>query len=87
MKQFTELMRWIETQNDILVLSGGDTFRGEKWQDKDNLAQSDERITALLKDASFREDAKEGFIQQMEIGWGAYLWGEWQPDGGAPQRT
>ena len=47
MKQFTELMRQIEMHNIIfklleggidLVLLGGDTFRGDKWQDKDNLS-------------------------------------------------
>ena len=27
-----------------LVLSGGETYRGEKWYDKDSLAQSDVRI-------------------------------------------
>ena len=50
MKQFTELMRQIEMPNDILklleggidlFLSGGETFRGKKWQDTDNLAQRD----------------------------------------------
>ena len=83
-KQFTELMRQIEIPNNILklleggielVLSRGETFRGEKWQDKDNLAQSDKRIKSLLEDASFREDAKEAFIQQTEIGWGGLFMG------------
>lgn len=48
-----------------LVLLGGEAFRGKEWQDNDNLAQSDERIKALLEDASFREVAKEAFIQQI----------------------
>ena len=38
----------------------------------DNIAQNEERITALTKGPSFREDAKEAFIQHMEIGWEAY---------------
>ena len=33
------------------------------------IAQNDERITALMENTSFREDAKEAFIQQMEMGW------------------
>ena len=78
MKQFTDFMRRIEMPNDVLklleggiylVLLGGETYRGEKWQDNDNVAQSDERIKALLGDKSFREDAKEAFIQHMDIGW------------------
>ena len=36
---------------------------------KDNLAQNDKQIKTLLEDPSFREDAKEAFIQQMEMGW------------------
>ena len=48
---------------------GGGHSRGEKWQDTGNIAQRDERIKALLKDISFKEDAKEAFIHQMEIGW------------------
>ena len=77
-KQFTELMRQVEMPNDILklleggidvVLSGGETYRGENWHDNDNIAQNDERIKTLLEDTSFREDAKEAFIQQMEMGW------------------
>ena len=83
-KQFTELMRQIEIPNNILklleggielVLSRGETFRGEKWQDKDNLAHSDDIIKALPEDASFREGAKEAFVQQMEIGWEALFMG------------
>ena len=45
-----------------LVLSGGKTFGGERWQDTDNIAQNDERIKAMLKEPSFREDAKGVFI-------------------------
>ena len=75
-KQFTELMRQVVMPNDILnlleggidlVLSGRETFKGERWHDTDKIAQNDERITALLKDPSFWEDPKEVFIQQMEI--------------------
>ena len=33
------------------------------------MAQRDDRIKALLEDASFREDTKEAFIRQIEIGW------------------
>ena len=50
-------------------------MRGEKWQDKDNLAHSDDIIKALPEDASFREGAKEAFVQQMEIGWEALFMG------------
>ena len=65
-------------QNDILklpegeidvVLSGGKTYRGENWHDKDNIAQRDKRITALTENIGFRENAKEAFIRQMEMGW------------------
>ena len=52
-----------------LVLLRGETFKGERWHDVDNISQNDKRITALLEDPSFREDAKEAFIQQMEMGW------------------
>ena len=52
-----------------LFLSGRETFRGESWYDTDNITQNDERITALMEDPSFREDAKEAFIQQMEMRW------------------
>ena len=52
-----------------LVLSGGETHRGENWHDENNTAQKDERITVLMENTSFREDAKEAFIQQMEMGW------------------
>ena len=48
---------------------GGETYRGENWHDENNIAQNDERITALMENTSFREDAKEAFIQQMEMGW------------------
>ena len=77
-KQFTELMQQVEIPNDILkllegridvVLLAGDTYRGENWHDKDNIAQNDERITALTENTGFREDTKEAFIQQMEMGW------------------
>ena len=77
-------MRQVEMPNSILklleggidlVLSGGKTFRGEKWQDKDNMAQNKERIKVLLEDSSFREDVKEAFIQQMEMGWGDLFMG------------
>ena len=74
-KQFTELMRQVEIPNDILklieggidvvFLLGGETYRRENWHDKDNIAQNDERITALMENTGFREDAKEAFIQQM----------------------
>ena len=78
MKQFTELMRQVEMPKNILklleggidlVLSGRETFRGERWHITDNIAQKDERITALLEDPSFKEDGKEAFIQQMETAW------------------
>ena len=62
------IMKLLERGLD-LVLLGGKTFRDEKLQDKDNLAQRDKRIKALLEDSSFREDAKETFIRQMEIVW------------------
>ncbi len=52
-----------------LVLSGGETHRGENWHDENNTAQTDKRITVLMENTSFREDAKEAFIQQMEMGW------------------
>ena len=45
-----------------LVLSGREIFRGQRWHDTDNIAQNDERIKAMLKEPSFREDAKEVFI-------------------------
>ena len=32
-------------------------------------AHNDERITHMVEFPSFWEDAKEAFIQQMEIGW------------------
>ena len=38
-------------------------------QQHDNLAQSGDRIKALLGGESLREDAKEAIIQQMEIEW------------------
>ena len=53
MKQFTEIMRQVEILNDILklledgikvVLSGGGTYRGERWHDTDNIAHNDKRI-------------------------------------------
>ena len=71
-------MRQVEMPNDILklleggidvVLSGGETYRGENWHDNDNIAQNDEIITALMEAPSFREDAKGAFIQQIEMGW------------------
>ena len=52
-----------------VVLSGGETYRGENWHDKDKITQNDARITALMENTSFREDAKEAFIQKMEMGW------------------
>ena len=52
-----------------LGLTGGETFRGERWQDMGSVAQKDKIIKALQEDPSFREDAKEAFIQQMEMGW------------------
>ena len=52
-----------------LVLPRGETLRGERWQDTDDIAQKDERITALLEDPCFREVAKEAYIKHMEIGW------------------
>ena len=77
-KQFTDLMRQVEMPNDTLklleggidvVLSGGETYRGEHWHDTDNIAHNDERIKTLQEDTSLREDAKEAFIQQMEMSW------------------
>ncbi len=32
-----------------LVLSGGETYRGENWHDENNIAQNDERITVLME--------------------------------------
>ena len=84
-------MQQTEMPNDILklleggidlVLSGGETYRGEKWYDKDNLAQSDVRMKALLEDNSIQKDVKQAFIQQLELGWE-----DWQLDEGAPQRA
>ena len=77
MKQFTELMRQVEMPKDILklleggievVLLGGETYRGKNWHDTDNIAQNDKQIKTLLEDPSFRDNAKEAFIQQMEMG-------------------
>ena len=71
MKQFTELMRQVEMPTAILnffkggidkVLLGVETYRGENWHDNDNIAQNDERITALMEDTGLREEAKEAFI-------------------------
>ena len=70
-KQFTDLLWQVEMLNDILklleggidlVLSGREIFRGQRWHDTDNIAQNDERIKAMLKEPSFREDAKGVFI-------------------------
>ena len=52
-----------------VVLLGGETYRSKNWHDTNNTAQNGERIKTLLEDTSFREDAKEAFIQQMEMGW------------------
>ena len=52
-----------------IVLSGGETYSGEIWHNKDNIAQNNERITALMENTGFREDAKGASIQQMELGW------------------
>ena len=60
-----EILKLLEGGID-LVLSGGEIFRGEKWQDQDNIAQKDERFTTLMEDPSFREDTKGAFIQQIE---------------------
>ena len=67
-------LKLIEGGIDFVLLEG-EAYRGEKWQDNDNLAQSDKRIKALLEDESFRGDAKEAFIQQMGIGWEGLLMG------------
>ena len=48
---------------------GGETYRGENWHDKDNIAQNNKRIAVLMENAGFGEDMKEAFIQQMEMGW------------------
>lgn len=64
----TDILKLLEGEIDI-NLYGVETYRCEMWLGNDNLAQIDERIKALLEDESFREDAKEAFIQQMEIGW------------------
>ena len=48
---------------------GGETCRGEKWLDKDSIAQSDKGIKALPANASFKGNAKEAFIQQIEMEW------------------
>ena len=53
----------------VLVLSGVETYRVERWNGNDNLAQSDVKIKELLEDNNIREDAKEAFIQQLELGW------------------
>ena len=72
LKQFIELVRQVEMPNDIrilleggidLVLSGGETYRGENWHDTDNIAKNDKRITSLMENTGFRDDAKEAFIQ------------------------
>ena len=52
-----------------VVLLGGETYRSKNWHDTNNTAQNGERIKTLLEDTSFREDAKEAFIQQMETDW------------------
>ena len=70
-----------------LVLSGRDTFRGESWYVTDNIAQNHERIAALMEDTCFREDAKEAFIRQMEMGWEDLFMRRMAIGfGGAPQR-
>ena len=61
------ILKLLECGIDLVLLGGG-AFRGKKWQDEDNLAQNDERMKAGQEDASFREDTKELFIEQMEIG-------------------
>ena len=82
-KQFVEFTRQTEMPNDILklpeggidlVLSGRETFRGERWHDTDNIAQNDERITALLEEPSFRVDSKEGIhpTDGDGMGWPMY---------------
>ena len=45
---------------NILAISG---------QDTNNIVHRDEQNTALMEDTSFREDAREAFIQQTEMGW------------------
>ena len=42
-----DILKLLEGGDD-LVLSGGGTYKSEKWQDNDNITQSDERINALL---------------------------------------
>ena len=63
-----DILKFLEGGID-LFLSGGETFKDERRHDTDNIAQKDERITALLEDPSFREEAKEAFIQHMDMGW------------------
>ena len=63
-----DILKLLEGGIDV-VLSGGETYRGENWHDNDNTSQNEERITALMENTGFRDDAKEAFIQQMEMGW------------------
>ena len=62
------ILRLLEGGIDV-ALSGGVTYRGENWHATDNIAQNEKRIKTMPEDPSFREDAKEAFIQQMEMGW------------------
>ena len=62
------ILKLLEGQIDIVLL-GGETYIGENWHDNDNMAQNRKRIIALMENTGFTEDAKEAFIQQMEMGW------------------
>ena len=71
-----------------LVLSGGETFRGEKWQDTDNIAQKDE----LMKKSCWRIQVSEKTRKRHSSNrwrWDGrtYSWEEWQSDEGAPRRN
>ena len=43
-----DILKLIEGGIDV-VLSGGETYRGDNWHGKNNIAQNDKRITALME--------------------------------------
>ena len=62
-----DILKLLEDGID-LVLLGRETFGGERPHDTVNIAHNDKRLTALMENPSFMEDAKQAFIQYVEMG-------------------